>query len=193
MITGMKPLSQKLAIRSEQGAFYCPPPLKDALRYQLARDASFLLPPTSRKSFVPELNPKSLSPIALLLRPCGPIAVVRLVVPVVVSTLKGVLVGRTRPHVRIEGFKRPAPLGADSNPATAVISKLFCGRDVLTLSHVHPRFVFGATVHPVNFSRHALSPEKNVLARFGQLLTQLSEPLLFYHDSPITEAKGAQT
>lgn len=42
-------------------------------------------------------------------------------------------------------------------------------------------------------TRHVLVSIKNVLARFGRLLTQLSEPLLFYHDSPITEAKGAQT
>lgn len=39
-------------------------------------------------------------------------------------------------------------------------------------------------------TRHVLVSIKNVLARFGRLLTQLSEPLLFYHDSPITEAKG---
>ena len=84
-----------------------------------------------------------LPPIVRLVSRCGPLAVIRRVMPVVIDALNPISPnGWFRPHVRVEVFKRREPSFADSDSSPSVI-RIGMVVSVQTPSpHVAPRVVF---------------------------------------------------
>jgi hypothetical protein len=99
--------------------------------------------------------------VLLLLTARCPPAVLRLVVPVRVATVKAVILGRARSHVCIEGGEITSPPVTNRDPAPSVVLVAVCARVVTTLLHARPRPIFGRVVHavrlPVRVSDHAFT------------------------------------
>jgi len=68
-----------------------------------------------------------LSPVQPLLGRCGPSAIGRLVVAVVVNSVNRMARGWTSPHIEQEGLVGIAPLITDGYSTSAIVRKLFVG------------------------------------------------------------------
>lgn len=82
------------------------------------------------------------APVALLLRPCGPAAVARLVVAIVVDAVQRVISRRSPAHVGEERFVGDCPSLTDGDPSAAIVSVLFVAGTQATSAHASPRRVF---------------------------------------------------
>lgn len=71
----------------------------------------------------------------------GPIAIVRLIVPLIVSALDGVIHGRSRPHVFQECPKGLPPATADLNASGAIVFVVATIRAIASLHHAAPRLI----------------------------------------------------
>ena len=89
--------------------------------------------------------------VLCLLKACGPAAIVRLIVAVVVVAFDGVFRRRTATHVREEILERVQPALTDADATTAPVTELLVRWTIAAFSHVAPRFEFRTGRHAVRF------------------------------------------
>lgn len=124
-----------------------------AVSVDTSLDCSELDPNTLRpfghaKRFPVVGQPSIVALISALLLLCGPPAVPRLVVPIIVDAVDGCL-WRLRPHVSTEGFKVVQPSVAHTNSATTIASIVGIRRVIASGFHSLPCGVFTTVGHAV--------------------------------------------
>lgn len=75
---------------------------------------------------------------------CGPSAILRFIVPVIVNAIKGMLRRRFTAHIMKEIFKTVFPCPANSYSSAPIISPIFVISIMATIFHTFPGFVFCA-------------------------------------------------
>lgn len=110
-------------------------------------------------------------PIVGLLFRCGPSAILRRVVAVVVDSIQR-SVGWTRAHVAIEGFERSAPAGANRDSSASVGLELMKVRVLAALDHAFPTVILAALPHPMCTMGPAIPFGSVAAARHGGAASQ---------------------
>jgi len=100
-------------------------------------------PLRNRSRFSVELEHKIHARVIALLLLCGPSAIVRFIISVVVDTFDRVLRARSRPHVLVKSKEGLAPFFAHRNAAPAVVGPCFASRIKATLLCLSPDGVLG--------------------------------------------------
>lgn len=85
-----------------------------------------------------------------LLFACGPSAICRFVMAVIVDAIKRVFIRRARSHVSVKRGERVQPLIADTNTAAAVVSPASRAWITATTVGAFPHVIFGAVAHVVS-------------------------------------------
>jgi len=98
------------------GPAVCPYAFPESVR----RDAAFFGPFHKKFRLSSERQVSVAATVATLFRSCGPAAIVRFVIAIVVDAVKLMLWGRPIPHVLVESQERRTPAVADSNASSAV-------------------------------------------------------------------------